>query len=122
MLRSRVLIVDRSPETREVLRLLIERAGAVAVEANRPQQAVQLAADATPDLFLVDADSDDSHDQGPTRSLEATADRTNTPIVFLGALTGETGAAKAHSVVAKPYHYGPLIRRIEGHLAARGAA
>ena len=38
-LAPRVLIVDASRESREVLRLLLERRGATTIEADRPEQA-----------------------------------------------------------------------------------
>jgi len=116
------LIVDRTPETRAVLRALVERAGAEAVEANRPEQAIALAKRQTPDLIVLDTDSDRSADHASTRDLGATAGLTNTPIVVLGALERENPCAKAGQVVAKPYHYAPLVRRIEALLAARRAA
>ena len=119
---SRVLIVDRTPETRAVLRALVERVGAEAVEANRPEQAIALAKDQTPDLIVLDTDSDRTRDHAPTRDLGAAAGLTDTPIVVLGALDRENLCSKSGEVVAKPYHYAPLVRKIEALLAARRAA
>ena len=59
-LSPRVLIVDRSRESREVLRTLLERRGATTIEADRPEQAVQLADSLRPDLIVLDAESDHS--------------------------------------------------------------
>ncbi len=56
----RVLIVDESAESREVLRTLLERHGATTIEADRPEQAVQLADSFRPDLIVLDAESDRS--------------------------------------------------------------
>lgn len=118
----RVLIVDDSSESREVLRAMLERAGAEAVEAARPDEAVALSQQCSPDLILLDIDSDRSADHAASRDLGASAVRTATPIVVLGALKQQTGWTSGGEFVSKPYHYAPLIRRIEALLASRRAA
>jgi DNA-binding response OmpR family regulator len=119
----RVLIVDRSTESREVLRTLLELRGAATLEADHAEQGVRLADQFHPDLIVLDADSD--HTAGAaTDNLRHLASRTDTPIVILGTLR----KPQAHNspgvhdspgeIVAKPYHYGPLIRKIDALLAA----
>ena len=50
-LSPRVLIVDASRESREVLRMLLELRGATTIEADGPEQALQLTHTARPDYY-----------------------------------------------------------------------
>lgn len=113
-----VLIVDASQESREVLRLLLEHRGATTIETDRPEEAVHLAARYHPSLIILDAESDKSPTGGPTNDLRDVATRNDTPIVILGKVPQLGGPIPADQIVAKPYHYGPLIRKINGLLAA----
>jgi CheY-like chemotaxis protein len=113
----RVLIIDRSAESREVLRTLLERRGVSAVEASHPEQAFTLTLDEQPDLIVVDADSDSSATGECVENLCERAGLTDTPIVILGTLRG-SGGQSAAEIIAKPYHYGALIRKIDDLLAA----
>jgi CheY-like chemotaxis protein len=115
---ARVLIVDRSAESREVLRTLLERGGVTAIEAGRPEQAVPLAHLHQPDLIVYDAESDRSEKGWAGEALEATATETDTPILILGRVSPPGGRIWGRQFVSKPYHYGPLIRKIESLLAA----
>jgi len=114
----RVLIVDQSSESREVLRTLLERRGAATIEARRPEQAIRLADACRPDVIVLDAESDRSTDGRATAELQAAASRNATPIVILGTLRPQTGGVRPGQFVPKPYHYGPLICKIEKLLAA----
>jgi DNA-binding response OmpR family regulator len=114
----RVLIVDRSREAREVLRTILELRGAATLEAERPEDACQLAKDFRPDLIVLDADSDATDTRDATNDLRAAAGRMDTPIVILGTLRRSSGDLPAGQILAKPYHYGTLIRRIDDLLAA----
>lgn len=113
-----VLIVDASRERREVLCLLLERRGAKTLEAARPEDAIRLARDEHPDLIVFDAESDDSGNGEPTNDLREIADGNHTPIVILGKVRQLRSPNSAEQIVAKPYHYAPLIRKINSLLAA----
>jgi DNA-binding response OmpR family regulator len=114
----RILIVDASRESREVLRVLLERRGAKTLEAERPEDAIFLARDEHPDLIVFDAESDNSGSSDPTNDLREIADGNNTPIVILGKVRQLRSPISAEQIMAKPYHYGPLIRKINSLLAA----
>lgn len=114
----RVLIVDASRESREVLRMLLQIRGATTIEADGPLKGLTLADRFHPDLILYDADSDSSATGALTDELRQTASRNNTPIVILGKAKHFCGAVQTGQFVAKPYHYGPLIRKIDELLAA----
>jgi CheY-like chemotaxis protein len=115
---SRVLIVDESPESREILRTLLARRGAATLEATRPDQAAELTELHRPDLILFDADCDHSSSGAATESLKAAANRNDTPIVILGTVRSAQKHPASGQIVSKPYHYGPLIRKIDDLLAA----
>jgi CheY-like chemotaxis protein len=113
-----VLIVDQSADSREVLRALLERHGATTIEARRPEQAARLTNLHRPDLIVFDVESDHSADGQAGENLGAVADRTDTPIVILGTVRRALECFPSGQFIAKPYHYGSLIRKIEELLAA----
>jgi DNA-binding response OmpR family regulator len=112
-----VLIVDRSAESRDVLRTLLERRGAETLEAARPDDAIALARRFQPDLIVLDADSDPSSGEA-TEILRSVASRNATPIVILGTLSRKFAEHPPGQIVSKPYHYGQLLRKIDDLLAA----
>lgn len=114
----RVLIVDESAESREVLTALLARRGATTIETRRADQAAQLADLHQPDLIVFDADSDHTASGRAAAELEAAANRRGTPIVILGTIRPTRKSPGAGQIVSKPYHYGPLIHRIQELLAA----
>jgi CheY-like chemotaxis protein len=107
-----VLIVDSSEETREVLQTALQRRGVRTFSAGQVQQGIELAREHHPDLIVLDLELDDA---GPAADGGPLAERFRTeeaPLVLLGRIRGP----KVHhdeEIVAKPYHYGPLIRKIE---------
>jgi CheY-like chemotaxis protein len=112
------LIVDESAESRDILRTLLERRGATTIEARHPEQAIPLADFYQPNLIVLDAESDHSSTGNATSHLQAAARRNDTPIVILGTIRPRDGHFPAGQFVAKPYHYGQLICKIEGLLEA----
>lgn len=114
----RVLIVDPSTESREVLRTILEQRGAHTIEADRPERACELTDEFRPNLIVLDLDSDSSESHAATQNLRDAAGRNDTPIVILGTLRTAAGELPAGQFIAKPYHYGALIRKIDDLLAA----
>jgi CheY-like chemotaxis protein len=112
------LIVDQSAESREILRTLLERHGAATIEARRADQAAELADLHQPDLIVFDEESDLSDHGEAGANLALIAGRTDTPIVILGTVSRTGKRFPFGQFVAKPYHYGSLIRKIRELLAA----
>ncbi len=114
--KSRVLIVDASAESRDVLRTLLEREGAETLEANGACRATHMVRQWQPHLVVYDAESE----MAPTRQswidLRQTTTRNDIPIVVLGTAKRHINPLPTGQFVSKPYHYGPLIRKIEGLL------
>jgi CheY-like chemotaxis protein len=98
--------------------MLLEIRGATTFEADGPLDGLPLADSFQPDLILYDADSDSSATGALTDELRQAASRNNTPIVILGKAKRFCGEVQTGQFVAKPYHYGPLIRKIDELLAA----
>jgi DNA-binding response OmpR family regulator len=109
---QRVLIVDQSPESREVLRTALERHGTEILEACRHRQGLEMARTEQPDVIVLDVeDRVGSSEPSPVEFGAAVGTR-ETPIVVLGTARCPTPLRNGE-FVAKPYHYRPLIRRIE---------
>ena len=137
-----VLIVNRSEETREVLQTVLQRRGVRTLAAGRTAAALDLLRRHQPDLIVLDLELDDvaqcteelaGHTflsaSGPCGAgvAPASGQGVGTPapqyqprLVLLGNLRGSPDRLPEGEFVSKPYHYGPLIRKIEELLANRG--
>lgn len=114
---ARVLIVDRSRESRDLLSDLLARRGAEVLQADETDRGAALAAERRPDLIVVDDESSPSRDSAAR--LAATAARNACSIVVLGTFRRSASPLPTDQFVAKPYQYGALIRRIEELLGDR---
>jgi DNA-binding response OmpR family regulator len=109
--RRSVLIVDESAESREVLRTVLEHRGVRILEASQPREGLELARQHQPDLIVLDLELDSSPPEFPS---ELAAQATHpTPLVLLGSARRKAAGRHVGEFVAKPYHYAPLVRRIE---------
>jgi CheY-like chemotaxis protein len=117
--RCDVLIVDAADETRDVLQTALERLGRKTLTASQAQQGLAMAQKHHPELIVLDLEIDGEMD-GPSRDQIAAQFAGKSPdqpsLVLLGSV--RRGQAPQGEYVAKPYHYGPLIRRIEEILSA----
>jgi DNA-binding response OmpR family regulator len=116
-----VLIVDRSEETREVLATALERRGLQIFASGRAERGLELARAHRPDLIVLDLEVGDA---GPAETCSPFAEEaraTQAPLVVLGSVRRNERSALEGEFVPKPYHFGPLIRKIEELLSARGS-
>ncbi len=115
-----VLIVDEQEETRQVLRTVLERRGMQILEASRADRGLELARHHHPNLIVMDVELKTASPPDVSAGFEAEASEHDTPVILLGSV--RQGQSRLHSgqVVAKPYHYGLLIRKIEELLAKAG--
>jgi DNA-binding response OmpR family regulator len=118
-----VLIVDRSEDSREVLATALARHGVRTFSASRVDRGLELARQVEPEVVVYDGDTDSA--DAATVCSEF-ADRCGTPperLLILGTLGGghhfRSGRICRSGIVPKPYHYGPLIRRIEELIGPR---
>ena len=117
-----VLIVDRSAESRQVLRTALERKGLQIFEAAGPDQGLAKLQRHQPGVVVVDLEHEPD-DEIAIRGRFARQSRdAEAALVVLGTVRirdeGAPGdaAVPRSRFVAKPYHYGPLVRLIESLL------
>lgn len=115
--RRRVLIVDNSAASREVLRTALERRGLQIFEANRAQAGLEVARQCHPDLIVLDSECVAAETEAVTRTIcdqyDTQSRGDHASLVVLGEVRCEGTSLPANQVVTKPYHYAPLIRKIE---------
>ena len=109
----RVLIVDESEESREVLRTILERRGWEIVDTAEPRQGLTLADHCQPDLIVLDLETLPHEDGSLRDQYDRQSQQSSTPIVLLGTTRV---SQQRRAAGAKPYHYGPLVRTIEALL------
>jgi DNA-binding response OmpR family regulator len=114
-----VLVVDRSKESRDLLRSLLARSGAEVLEAAETAAAAVMAGASPPDLIVVDADAPRDDAPGGDLRLAEAAARNGVPIVVVGTVRRNASPLPVDQFVAKPYQYRALIRRIEELLEPR---
>jgi CheY-like chemotaxis protein len=105
-----VLIVDRSEDTREVLQTALRRRGLQTLAASRPKAGLELARRHLPDLIVLDLETDEGGPDDFCAHYARQSRDHETPLVILGSIRRDLPEGE---FVSKPYHYGPLIRRIE---------
>ena len=118
---QRVLVVDRSKETHEVLETALARRGVRTYYACRVQHGLQLAEQVQPDLIVLDLELEGA-DPAAVHTPFADRSRQNeTPLVVLGSARRAEGSPSLGEFVRKPYDYGPLVRKIEELLVGADA-
>ncbi|NQU22833.1 MAG: hypothetical protein HQ567_16260 [Candidatus Nealsonbacteria bacterium] len=108
-----VLIVDPSEETREVLRTALERRGVRTFLAQGAEPGLKLAQQNHPDLVVLDLELNAGEPEQLAAPFARQSRVEGTSLVMLGTLRRGRGNLPPGEFVPKPYHYGPLIRRIE---------
>jgi DNA-binding response OmpR family regulator len=107
-----VLIVDSSAESREVLQTALERRGLRILSADRAQKGLELAREHHPDLIVLDLELDADGLESLSDPFAEQSREDRAPLVLLGNLRRRTPPSGGE-FVRKPYHYGPLVRKIE---------
>ncbi len=110
-----VLIIDRSAETREVLRTALTQRGTEVWEASRADEGLALARKHHPDVIVLDLEIADQANAAVRGEFYSRAS-VRAPIVLLGAAKRVAESFPGGQFVTKPYHYAPLIRKIEALL------
>jgi DNA-binding response OmpR family regulator len=113
---SSVLIVERSGEIREVLRTALQRRGLHIYEASRADLGLELARRHQPDVIVLDLDEQPADAEVLSSEFARSARAERTPVIVLG--TVRRPIVNTGQFIAKPYHYQPLISKIEQLLQA----
>lgn len=115
MKASRILVVDDDADVRELIRELLERAGADVREAQDGREALRVLYEARPELILLDVAMPDLDGWG---TLERIRDMTDVPVLMLTARAGELEKVRglqggADDYVTKPFGRQELLARCE---------
>lgn len=116
-LSQSVLVVDESEETPEVLRTALAERGTHILRARAADQALEIARRQHPAVIVLDLEVD--HRTGLERmspELRDQAAEDRTPVIVLGTMRRLSSGAPGEHFMSKPYHYGPLIQKIESLL------
>lgn len=109
--RRSVLVVDPLDETHEVLRTALEPAVDV-LAARTSAEALAVARHHQPSLVVLDLECDASSASLLGRFCGAAAPQP-TPTLLLSGSRRRAASLPNCEILPKPYHYAPLIRRIE---------
>lgn len=112
-----VLIIDHSNESRVVLRTALERRGMRILEARRSDVGLALARKHRPDLIVLDLDALPAR-RPAAAEFAAAAENAGGRLLILGT-AARSAEASCDQFMAKPYHYQPLIHKIEELLRQR---
>lgn len=116
--RYSVLIVDPLEETHEVLRTALEPRGVQVLATGEPAQGLALARKHVPHLIVLDVEHLATGPTDITDDFAAQSRARCTPLLLLGGRGRRSDLLPPGEFVRKPYHYGPLIRKIEELLAS----
>jgi hypothetical protein len=108
----RVLIVDQSEETREVLRFALERQGVEILEAGEAAAGLDLLRQGRPKVVVLDLDVAPDAETTYHEFNQAAVSHSG-QMVILGKLGLSADAPHDRPFFAKPYHFAPLIHKIE---------
>ncbi len=114
--RRSVLIVDPLEETREVLRTALEPRGVRILATSQARQGLALAREHHPDQIVLDLECEREPVADGVSAVESLT--REAPLLVLGSARRRPANLPAGQFVSKPYHYAPLIRKIEELLAA----
>ncbi len=109
--RTRILLAEDHPDSRDALRALLEAFGFDVLEAVNGRQAVEVALKERPSLILMDVMMPEMDGYEAIRALRQAARTRTTPIIAVTATDGEDEAlqAGANDYVRKPVDIRKLI-------------
>jgi CheY-like chemotaxis protein len=113
-----VLIVDPSAENREVLRTVLARRGLRIFEADAAAAGLELAREHQPDVVVLDVEAEAADPAAMSEQLTANSPEHPPELIVLGKFRRQS--SPAGHVISKPYHFAPLVHKIE-QLAAKAA-
>lgn len=118
---SQVLIVDANADSAEVLHAVFQRKGIETISARQPQKGIQLARSYDPDVIVLDVESLNGEDISTDDFLDSNKEQP-ARLLLLGNLRQQEKESGSDAILAKPYHFAALIRKIEGLLVDSRAA
>ena len=114
-----VIVVAPNGDTREVLETALTHRGLATYAAEQARTALRLIREHEPAVVVLDGETADAGDGRIQAELEAQLEASGTPLIVLGRVRGAQKLLP-REVLAKPYHFAPLVHTIQ-ELAARAA-
>ena len=117
-----VLVAEDSVVVRALLRAQLAERGYTVVEAGDGHEALAKAAEARPDVILLDVEMPNLDGFGVLERLRSTPELSDIPVIFVSGRTNAEDAVQgldlgAHDYLRKPFEAGELAARV--HAAAR---
>ncbi|MBP5622730.1 MAG: hypothetical protein J6X44_12025 [Thermoguttaceae bacterium] len=110
-----VLIIDESEETRDVLSTALERKGVRAFTASVLRRGAAIAREQKPDLVIFDLDSVNESPEEALVSFTRAGRLDEAFIMAIGSSKFEASIGEGE-FISKPYHFAPLLQKIEQFL------
>lgn len=107
-----VLLVDQSHDSRAVIRTVLERRGMEILEASSAAAGLDMLREYRPNVVVLDTDAASADTPKLRTAYDQELASIHGEIVILGNMDRNQSGPDKH-LVRKPYHYGPLIQRIE---------
>jgi two-component system response regulator RpaA len=111
ILKPSILIVDDEPMTRNLLRLMLERAGFEISEAEDGLKALLMVAEQSPDVLLLDVMMPNMDGLTVCEKLRAQAETAVLPIILLSARISPEAAQEGMEAGATRYLGKPISRQ-----------
>ena len=108
-----VLIINDSEDTSQVLRTVLEPRGVQIFDTRHPDTGLKLAQRIHPTLIVLDWEVIPTNEPSIRDGLDHETESTQTPMLILGHVRKSEAVPPHYCVIPTPYHYGPLIRKIE---------
>jgi chemosensory pili system protein ChpA (sensor histidine kinase/response regulator) len=115
--RCQVLIVDDTDETRVVLQTALERRGLRTLAATEANEGLAMAQEYRPELIVLDLETESDSSDDLAKRFARQSRSGPTSLLLLGNVRRQQPLPQGE-YITKPYHYAPLIRRIEEILSA----
>jgi two-component system KDP operon response regulator KdpE len=119
-----ILVVDDEPDLRLLVRMTLEGNGYEVAEASTAAEAVIQAMAVRPGLILLDIRLPDAEGFEVLRTLKATPELAETPVVMMSAHSSPPTLRKAevigsHDYLIKPFKQDALLGLVRKHLASQ---
>jgi DNA-binding NtrC family response regulator len=109
----RVVIVDELDECGEVLHTLLSSRGVPSIAARGVREGMKLVRQHHPSVVVLDLDARAPDDLHVRDALDRETSEHQTAFIVLGNAPQFLTPLPEGQVLAKPYHYAPLLRTIE---------
>jgi DNA-binding response OmpR family regulator len=118
---GRVVIVEALSDARDVLCASLNRRGLVAYSTSEANEGLELARQHHPDVIVFDVEAAAADSELVQQRLESESRREHSDLVILGRARFLPDVPRDR-VIAKPYHFAPLIHKIEQIVELRRSA